>query len=344
MTLLDISIQSRVFIGISAMVLLFAGFLVAFISNQRKKIIYHKNLQQLHEEQQQMLLEQNAKLEERVADRTRELRAQTEALEIAITDLKASQLQLVQKEKMASLGEMATGIAHEIQNPLNFVNNFSELNMDILGDLKANIQSGDPEEIRQLATDAMQNMEKIVHHGKRADNIVKSLLQHVRSKSDEITLYDINTLVEGNLNLCYRNICTRDKNFSAVVDTRLDRSIDQVRIVPQDISRVLTNVMENAFYSLQHKKAANPSFAPVLSVETSRAGNRIRIVVKDNGLGIPQAIINKIYQPFFTTKPTGEGTGLGLSLSYEIIKAHGGEIRVSSEEGEYAEFVIELPV
>ncbi len=349
MTLLDISMQSRVIIGISAMVVLFASFLVAFISNQRKKIVYHKNLQALHEQQQQTLREQNANLEERVKNRTHELSAQKETLQITLADLKSSQLQLVQKEKMASLGEMASGIAHEIQNPLNFVNNFSELNTELLDEIKeiikepalpANIR----EELTGLIQNSLQNNEKINLHGRRADNIVKSLLKHARSSANEATLYNINTLVEENLNLSYHNICARDKNFSARINTSLDHTIDQLKIVPQDISRLLSNLYENAFYALLEKWRKNPSFTPQMDVRTRKEHHKVWITIKDNGIGIPEKIINKIYQPFFTTKPTGEGTGLGLSLSFDIVKAHRGEIKVHSREGEYTEFVIELPM
>jgi len=350
MTLLDISIQSRVIIGISAMVFLFASFLIAFISNQRKKMQYHRKLTLMHEEQQMALREQNIKLEERVGERTRELSEQKETLQIALADLKSSQLQLVQKEKMASLGEMASGIAHEIQNPLNFVTNFSELNSELLLEMKDLLASGkEPaklkEELNYLLDSSLQNIQKINQHGKRADNIVKSLLQHARSRSDEAMMYDINTLVEDNLNLSYHNMCTRDKNFSARINSSLDHSIDQVSIIPQDISRVLTNLYDNAFYSI-HTKAVNSKdqYTPQIDVVTRKEGERIKIIVRDNGTGISVKIMNKIYQPFFTTKPTGEGTGLGLSLSYDIIKAHRGDLRVESREGEFAEFVIDLPL
>jgi two-component system, NtrC family, sensor kinase len=350
MTLLDISIQSRVIIGISAMVFLFASFLIAFISNQRKKMQYHKKLSLLHEKQQMALREQNIKLEERVQERTHELSEQKEALQVALADLKSSQLQLVQKEKMASLGEMASGIAHEIQNPLNFVTNFSDLNIELLTEMRDLIKSEkEPgklkEELDYLLENSLQNIQKISLHGKRADNIVKSLLQHARSRSDEAMLYDINTLVEDNLNLSYHNICTKDKNFSALINSSLDHSIDQVSIIPQDISRVLTNLYDNAFYSIHTKSTSgNDHYTPQIDVTTRKEQGRIKIIVRDNGTGISQKIMNKIYQPFFTTKPTGEGTGLGLSLSYDIIKAHRGDLHVESREGEFAEFVIDLPL
>lgn len=349
MTLLDISIQSRVIIGISAMVVLFASFLVAFVSNQRKKILYHKKVQALHAEQQQALMEQNALLETRVKERTHELSEQKEALQIALADLEASQLQLVQKEKMASLGEMASGIAHEIQNPLNFVNNFTELNAEMLSeinDITANPQM--PAEIKadlqSLIYTTQNNNQKILQHGKRADNIIKNLLQHARSRTNEATMYDLNTLVEETLNLAYHQASGKDKSFSATINTSLDHSIDKISIVAQDISRLLTNLYDNAFYALKKKKQSQPQFEPQLDVQTHREGNRIRIRVRDNGTGIPPQILQKIYQPFFTTKPTGEGTGLGLSLGYEIVKAHRGNMHVDSKEGEFSEFVVELRI
>lgn len=348
MTFLDISIQSRVFIGISAMVLLFASFLVAFISNQRKKMQYHKSLQALHEEQQKTLLEQNIILEERVKSRTRELSEQKEALQIALTNLEVSQMQLVQKEKMASLGEMASGIAHEIQNPLNFVNNFSELNEELLkeiGDIIAKSDNGTELKagIGPLLNDVLVNIQRTSQHGKRADNIIKSLLRHASTRSDEVMPYDINSLVEEKLHLSYEGFCSKDPNFSAHINTRLDQSIGQVSIVPQDISRTLSNLFENAFYAIQQKSKMDAGFEPTIDVLTQSDGDHIRIVVRDNGTGIPQKILGKIYQPFFTTKPTGVGTGLGLSLCYDVIKAHRGELKVNSREGEFTEFIVELP-
>jgi two-component system NtrC family sensor kinase len=249
MTLLDISIQSRVIIGISAMVVLFGSFLVAFVSNQRKKILYHKKVQALHEEQQQELLAQNTLLETKVKERTHELSSQKEALQIALAELEASQLQLIQKEKMASLGEMASGIAHEIQNPLNFVNNFTELNTEMLDELNEfavnpEIPSQLKEELTTRIGITLNNNQKILQHGKRADNIIKNLLQHARSKSNDATMHDLNTLVEENLNIAYHHICNKHKNFAAKINTGLDHSIDKISIVAQDISRLLSNIYE----------------------------------------------------------------------------------------------------
>lgn len=347
MTLLDISLQSRVIIGISAMVFLFSSFLIAFISNQRKKLQYHKNLQAIHAQQQQALIEQNLKLEDRVKERTTELSEQKENLQVALTNLKASQSQLVQKEKMASLGEVASGIAHEIQNPLNFVNNFAELNSELLSELKDMLSTMDvaenKEEIKMIAEDVIQNMQKINHHGKRADNIVKNLLQHSNSSSSGAILTDVNVLAEEYLKLSYLGFRSKDKSVHVTIHSTFDSDIEEINVVPQDIGRVFLNIYNNAFYSVIDKAKKKPDgYVPTVTVQTKKNGNKVNIIVKDNGLGIQPKYIQKVFQPFFTTKPTGEGTGLGLSLSYEIVKAHQGEIKVESVEGEYAEFTVEL--
>ncbi len=350
MNLLDISIQSRVIIGISAMVLLFSSFLIAFITNQRKKLQYHKNLQAIQEERQQALKQQNLQLEDRVKERTVELSEQKESLQKALTDLKASQLQLVQKEKMASLGEVASGIAHEIQNPLNFVNNFAEINAELLLEVKdlmarENTTGNAKEEINLLLEDVIQNLHKINQHGKRADNIVKNMLQHARSSSSEGVLTDVNFLAEEYLKLSYHGFRAKDNSFHVTIHSKVDSTIDNINIVPQDIGRVLMNIYNNAFYSVSEKgKKQLSDYTPMVTVTTKREGAKVKIAIRDNGMGISEKYIGKIYQPFFTTKPTGVGTGLGLSLSYEIIKAHEGELIVESIEGEFAEFTIELPV
>ena len=350
MNLLDISIQSRVIIGISAMVLLFSSFLIAFINNQRKKLQYHKNLQAIQEEQQRALKLQNLKLEDRVKERTVEILEQKESLQKALTDLKASQLQLVQKEKMASLGEVASGIAHEIQNPLNFVNNFAEINSELLLEVKGllakeNAAANSKEEIDLLLEDVIQNLHKINQHGKRADNIVKNMLQHARSSSSEGVLTDVNFLAEEYMKLSYHGFRAKDNSFHVTIHSQVDPTIENINIVPQDIGRVLMNIYNNAFYSVSEKgKKQLSGYTPIVTVTTRREAGKVKIAIRDNGLGISEKYIGKIYQPFFTTKPTGVGTGLGLSLSYEIIKAHEGELMVESVEGEFAEFTIELPV
>lgn len=350
MNLLDISIQSRVIIGISAMVVLFSSFLIAFITNQRKKLQYHKNIQAINEQQQRSLIQENMKLEDRVKDRTMELSEQKENLQNALTELKASQLHLVQKEKMASLGEVASGIAHEIQNPLNFINNFAEINSELLAEMKdliskANFAATEKEEIKVISDDVIQNMIKINQHGKRADNIVKNLLQHARSNSSDEELTDINFLADEYLKLSYHGFRGKDTSFNVNIKTTFEPGIEKINIVPQDIGRVLMNVYNNAFYSVNEKYRRSISgYEPAITIVTKMEDGKVKIITRDNGVGIPQKYLRKIFQPFFTTKPTGVGTGLGLSLSYDIIKAHQGDIKVDSTEGEFAEFTIELSV
>jgi two-component system NtrC family sensor kinase len=348
MNLLDISIQSRVIIGISAMVLLFSSFLIAFITNQRKKLQYHKNLQAINERQQEALIEQNIKLEDRVKERTLELMEQKENLQIALTDLKSSQLQLVQKEKMASLGEVASGIAHEIQNPLNFVNNFGEVNIELLSELRdligtENLNGNTKEEINLLVEDVIQNLQKINQHGKRAENIVKNMLQHARTNTGKEELMDVNFLVDEYLKLSYNTFRAKFNFFKIVIETGFEPDIEKINIAAQDIGQVLMNIYNNAFYAVSEKTKKNiAGYEPLVSVSTKTEGGKVKIIIRDNGTGISKKHLDKIFQPFFTTKPTGVGTGLGLSLSYDIIKAHGGELTVKSTEGEFAEFIIAL--
>jgi len=348
MVLLDITLQTRVIIGISAMLVLFTSFLIVFISNQRKKLQYHKNLQALHEEKQKTLKEQNIILEQKVHERTKELSEKTESLEITLDELKASQTQLIQKEKMASLGELIAGIAHEIQNPLNFVLNFGELNSELITEIKSTIAAETlPEkftgEINELINDFSANQHKILHHGRRADGIVKNMLQHSRKHAGILELIDLNELTDEYLKLCYHGFRTKHKSFICDFQTIYDGAVERIRIIPQDIGHVLVNIFNNAFYSMNEKcKMLGDNFEAKLFVSTEKRLNKVTIIIKDNGLGIPSSIINKIFQPFFTTKPTGEATGLGLSLSYDIIKAHRGEMKVESKEGESATFTLEL--
>ena len=348
MVLLDISLESRVIIGISAMVLLFSSFLVVFISHQRKKLQYHKDLQTLNEQQQQALIEQNILLEDRVKERTAQLSEQKEVLQTTLTDLKSSQLQLIQKEKMASLGELTAGIAHEIQNPLNFVNNFAEINTELLTDLKETLESTElsqekKQDIHALVNDLTENFHKIVQHGKRADSIVKNMLQHSQKQSGKMELTDINALADEYLKLSYYGYRAKHKSFTCTLTASFDETIGSVNIISQDIGRILINLFNNAFYSTnEKKKIKDAGYEPAVILTTKKKGNKVELTIRDNGIGISQKNIDKIYQPFFTTKPTGEGTGLGLSMSYDIMKAHQGELRVSSTEGEFAEFVIEL--
>jgi signal transduction histidine kinase len=274
------------------------------------------------------------------------LQKQKQETEKAYGQLQFTQKQLIQKEKMASLGELTAGIAHEIQNPLNFVNNFSEAAKELANELSQELEQGNTSEAKILATDISSNMEKIVHHGRRADSIVKGMLQHARASTGERQSTDINRLVEEHLRLSYHGYKAKDQSFKTEINTDYDSNVVEVNVVPQDIGRVLLNLFNNAFYAVQKKKQQlNGTFEPVVSVSTKRKGDHIVINVKDNGIGMSQKVADKIFQPFFTTKPTGEGTGLGLSLSYDIItKGHEGELRVESNEGEGSDFVVKLPL
>ena len=276
---------------------------------------------------------------------------QKQKVESTLQELKQTQSQLIQSEKMASLGELIAGIAHEIQNPLNFVNNFSEVNKELLVEMKDGLKKGNIEEVNSLADDVIDNEDKIIFHGKRADAIVKGMLQHSRSSSGQKEPTDINALCDEYLRLCYHGLRAKDKSFNATMKTDFDERIDKINIVPQDIGRVVLNLLTNAFYVVDEKKKQQPeNYEPLVTVTTKRLGSplgdggKVEIKVADNGNGIPQKVLDKIFQPFFTTKPTGQGTGLGLSLSYDIIKAHGGEIKVETKEGEGSEFIIQLPI
>lgn len=298
-------------------------------------------------------------LEIQVAERTAEITAQKESLEKTLHELKAMQSQLIQSEKMASLGELTAGIAHEIQNPLNFVTNFSELNKELLDELKEELAKGDLEEIRLIASDIMANEEKIIHHGKRADAIVKGMLQHSRSSSGVKELTDINELADEYLRLSYHGLRAKDKSFNASMETDLDEAVGTVEVVSQEIGRVILNLVNNAFYAVSERKKQvdeigdselSSSYKPTLWLSSKRTNKGIEIRVKDNGTGMPDTVKEKIFQPFFTTKPTGLGTGLGLSLSYDIVKVHGGELTVSSQVGDikkgedsWTEFHIFIP-
>lgn len=273
------------------------------------------------------------------------LQRQKLEIENTLRKLTSTQAQLIQSEKMASLGELTAGIAHEIQNPLNFVNNFSELNNELLEELKEEVDKGNIHEVTPIANDVIDNSKKINHHGKRADAIVKNMLQHSRQTKGVKEPTNINTLCDEFLRLSYHGLRAKEKSFNANFTTDFDETSGNINIVPQDMGRVLLNLFNNAFYAVNEKKKATAeNYKPLVSVQTKRKNDKVEIVVKDNGNGIPQAIIDKIFQPFFTTKPTGQGTGLGLSLSYDIItKEHNGTIKVESKEGEGSEFIIQLP-
>jgi signal transduction histidine kinase len=289
----------------------------------------------------------------------KDLREQKEKVEEALTRLKSTQSQLIQSEKMASLGELTAGIAHEIQNPLNFVNNFSEINMELSDEILEAASKADLDEVRTLAADIKSNQEKINEHGKRADGIVKSMLQHSRTDSGQKELTDINALANEYLRLAFHGMRGKDKSFNASMQTAFDPAMEKIPIVPQEIGRVLLNLINNAFYAVQQKsKISAPGYQPVVTVSThivhaesdhpnsanAPMRNFVSIQIADNGLGIPENIKAKIFQPFFTTKPTGQGTGLGLSLSYDIVKAHGGELKVETMEGEGTGFTVLFPI
>jgi signal transduction histidine kinase len=270
---------------------------------------------------------------------------QKSKVEQTLEDLKSTQAQLIQSEKMASLGELTAGIAHEIQNPLNFVNNFSEVNKELLSEMKDEMKKGNLTEVESIANDLIENEEKINHHGKRADAIVKGMLQHSRSNSGQKELTDISALADEYLRLAYYGLQAKDNSFNAKIDTDFDPTVGKINIVPQEIGRVLLNLINNAFYTVSEKqKQSLNGYEPTVAVTTSKHNGKVEIRVKDNGNGIPKNTVEKIFQPFFTTKPTGQGTGLGLSLAYDIIKAHGGEIKVESKDGEGSEFIVRLPV
>jgi signal transduction histidine kinase len=274
-----------------------------------------------------------------------EIEIQKKNAEEALVELKASQAQLIQNEKMASLGELTAGIAHEIKNPLNFVNNFSEVNTELIDEMQQEIDKGNLNGVKGIAANLRDNQEKITYHGKRADDIVKSMLQHSRSSTGIKEPVNINALVDEYLRLAYHGLRAKDKSFTATTKTDFDESIGNVNIIPQDIGRVILNLITNAFYAVTEKMTQKrDEYNPTVSISTKKAGDRVLVSVKDNGNGISQKVRDKIFQPFFTTKPTGQGTGLGLSLSYDIVKAHGGEINVKSTEGEGSEFIVSLPV
>jgi two-component system, NtrC family, sensor kinase len=271
------------------------------------------------------------------------------ALQKSLEELKAAQAQLVQAEKMASLGELTAGIAHEIQNPLNFVNNFSEVSKELVEEMNDELAIGNYDLAKEIASDIEQNLVKILHHGKRADSIVKGMLQHSRTSSGQKELTDINVLAEEYLRLSYHGLKSKIKDFNTSLKTELDPGIQKLSIVPQDIGRVILNLINNAFYAVHEKsKLGIAEYMPTVTLKTHAKGNLVEISVADNGNGIPENIKEKIFQPFFTTKPTGEGTGLGLSLSYDIIKAHGGELTVKSQPAgtnlaSGTEFIFTLP-
>ena len=276
----------------------------------------------------------------------RELEQAKNRVEATLAELRATQSQLIQSEKMASLGELTAGIAHEIQNPLNFVNNFSELNAELLDELQNELAAGNIQSARKVAGDIKSNEQKINHHGKRADVIVKGMLAHSRASSGQKELTDINALCDEYVRLAYHGFRAKDKTFSGKFDTHLSPDLPKINVITQDIGRVVLNLINNAFYAVTERaRQTTGEYEPIVTVTTRIENGKLEIEVSDNGMGISDAIKEKIFQPFFTTKPTGQGTGLGLSLSYEIVtKGHGGELKVDTKEGKGSVFIIQLPI
>lgn len=319
-------------------------------SGKQQKALEKERLKTKEQEERSLFIAaQKKELEILVNERTAELRQQKEELQHALSELKETQSQLIQSEKMASLGELTAGIAHEIQNPLNFVNNFSEVNSELITELKNEIikptAERDDSLQNELLNDIALNLEKINYHGKRADGIVKGMLQHSRKSTGQKEAVNINTLADEYLRLSYHGLRAKDKSFNATMNTDFDPSIDKISVVAQDIGRVLLNIFNNAFYAVNEKKKQDgENYNPTISVSTKKDGQNVMICITDNGNGIPQKALDKIFQPFFTTKPPGEGTGLGLSLSFDIIRAHGGTLKVETEDGKYTSFFICLPL
>lgn len=287
---------------------------------------------------------ENIQLRDAIKRRTFELENKNRELENTLLKLKSTQTQLIHSEKMASLGELTAGIAHEIQNPLNFVNNFSELNQELIAELDEEIDKGNTREAKVLATTLKENEQKISHHGKRADAIVKAMLEHSRVSTGEKVPTNINALADEYLRLSYHGLLAKDQAFNAELVTDFDPDLPKINVVPQDIGRVLLNIFNNAFQACgdPNLRIGNSNYKPQVKICTKELGEKIQISIQDNGPGIPDPIKDKIFQPFFTTKPTGHGTGLGLSLSYDIIKAHGGELELETTVNKGSIFTIHL--
>jgi two-component system, NtrC family, sensor kinase len=324
---------------------------ISILSNRQQKAAVREQARSQEEEQRnRVIAARKEELELLVQERTSALQEQREELQQALAHLQTTQTQLIHREKMASLGELTAGIAHEIQNPLNFINNFSELNAELVNELAQETQQlpeamTSKQNLLHILNDLQQNEQKILLHGKRADAIVKGMLQHARKSSGQKEEVAINALVDEYLQLSYHGFRAKDKSFNAAIETQFDENIGKVLIVPQEIGRVMLNLFNNAFYAIAEKRQQiSDNYEPVVTITSKRQNGNIEIKVLDNGNGIPQNYIDKIFQPFFTTKPTGQGTGLGLSLSYDIIKAHGGELKVESNEGKGSVFTISLPI
>ena len=336
-------------------------FAILYSQNRQYKAAEKERIKRQQEDElNRAIAIRKVELEGLVAERTSELTNQKEELEHALVELRSTQSQLIQSEKMASLGELTAGIAHEIQNPLNFVNNFSEVSNELLEEMESEMEKGNGDEVKQIISDLKINLEKINHHGKRADSIVKGMLLHSRASTGQKEPTNINNLADEYLRLAYHGLRAKDKSFNSKMITDFDKTLGKINIVPQDIGRVILNLLNNAFYAVTERKnnldlegfknpqgTGNPQgpFEPTVWISTKNLGHEVEIKVADNGNGIPQKIVDKIFQPFFTTKPTGHGTGLGLSLCYEIVtKGHEGDLHVESTEGEGSVFTIHLPL
>ena len=347
----DLYDHLKIFIGPANFAAVLWGIGTWIVVGKQSKELNKVRAKALEEEENSRIATaMKAQLEVQVAERTAELTKQKEELEHTLQELKSTQAQLIQSEKMASLGELTAGIAHEIQNPLNFVNNFSEVSNELLDEMKTELTTGNQQEAVAIAEDVKQNLEKIIFHGKRADAIVKGMLQHSRKSTGQKEEVNLNALCDEYLRLSFHGLRAKDKSFNANFQTHFDESIGKVKVVPQDIGRVLLNLINNAFYAVnESKKVAGEGYNPTVTVSTKRihlpSGDEgVEIVVQDNGTGIPAESVSKIFQPFFSTKPTGQGTGLGLSISYDIVtKQHGGTIQVQTKEGEGTSFIIQLP-
>jgi two-component system NtrC family sensor kinase len=331
--------------GIANLVVLGAFFAS---SNQKRTLAKEQEQREEEARARQFAAAQNAELERLVAERTAALTQQSEELSDALDELKTTQNQLIQAEKMASLGELTAGIAHEIQNPLNFVNNFAEVSTELLDELSEEQAKPAPDAALEtdLLADLQQNLQKITHHGHRAASIVRGMLEHSRASTGERTLTNLNALCDEYLRLAYHGLRAKDKSFNATLQTDFAPVLPLVEAVSQDLGRVLLNLFTNAFYAVRQRQqvAAELGYAPTVRVQTRREGDEVVVRVRDNGTGIAADVQQKIFQPFFTTKPSGEGTGLGLSLSYDIVvQGHGGTLEVDSQEGDYTEFAVRLP-
>lgn len=349
--------HEEIFDSATGMALLSMFVFALMARNQQKsfdKALNEERLKREQEEEANRILEaKKLDLESQVAERTAEILKQKEELQHALDNLKATQEQLIQSEKLASLGELTAGIAHEIQNPLNFVNNFSDVSVELLEELeeerKKDATERDSELEEEILNDLIQNLQKINHHGRRAASIVSGMLQHSRANTGKKEITDINALADEYMRLSYHGLRAKDKSFNANMVTEFDTTLPKLEVIPQDLGRVFLNLINNAFYAVyQHSlrpEIAGSGYQPTVWVKTKWTGEAAEICIEDNGMGIPDEVKSKIFQPFFTTKPTGQGTGLGLSLAYDIVtKGHGGTIDLESEEGKGTKFIINLPI